>query len=105
MTLIKSLGFLRLSLLAFAILNIALRPAPGAAIVHTGPELITTLIAPAAAPIILLVIMFDALMSKVRASDAEGEEETKFTRIMFIELAMAIILVIAWFPYFIALGK
>ena len=105
MTLFKSLGFLRLSLLGLAILNIALRPEPGAAVVHTGPELIATLIAPASAPIILMVIMFDALMSKVRASDTDGQEETDFTRIMFIELAMAVILVIAWFPYFVALGK
>ncbi len=105
MTLIKSLGFLRLSLLGLAILNIALRPEPGAAIVLSGPELISTLIVPAAAPIVLLVILFDALMSKVRASDSEGDEEANFTRIMFIELAMAIIMVIAWFPYFIALGK
>lgn len=105
MTLIKSLGFLRLSLLGLAILNIALRPEPGAVVVHSGSELISTLIAPASAPIILMVIMFDALMSKVRASDAEGEQETDFTRIMFIEMAMAIILVIAWFPYFVALGK
>ena len=105
MTLIKSLGFLRLSLLGLAILNIALRPEPGAAVVYTLPEMISTLIAPATAPLILMVIMFDALMSKVRASDSEGQEETDFTRIMFVELAMAIILVIAWFPYFVALGK
>lgn len=104
MTLFKSLGFLRLSLLALAVLNIALRPEPGAAVVHTGTEVIPTLIAPASAPILLMVILFDALMSKVRASDAQGEEETDFTRIMLIELAMAVILVIAWFPYFIALG-
>ena len=105
MTLIKSLGFLRLSLLGLAILNILLRPEPGTAVAHSGMEIIPTLIAPATAPILLMVILFDALMSKVRASDAQGEEETTFTRIMLVELVMVIILVVAWFPYFIALGK
>lgn len=105
MTLIKSLGFLRLCLIGLAILNILLRPEPGAAVAHAGMAVIPTLIAPAAAPILLMVILFDALMSKVRASDAHDDEETRFTRIMLIELAMAIIMVIAWFPYFIALGK
>ena len=105
MTLLKSLGFLRLALIVLAIINILLRPSPGASVARAGLEIIPTLIAPAVAPILLMVILFDALMSKIRASDTQGEEQIKFTRIMLVELATAIILVIAWFPYFIALGK
>lgn len=105
MTLIKSLGFLRLCLLGLAVIDILLRPEPGSSAAHAGIEIIPTLIAPAVAPILLMVILFDALMSKIRASDTQGEEKTTFTQIMLIELAMVIILVIAWFPYFIALGK
>ena len=105
MTLIKSLGFLRLGLLAMAVLNILLRPTPGAAPHYSGWELITTLVAPAAAPILLMVILFDTLMSKIRASDSQGEERRRFTHIMLAELAVAIILLIAWLPYFIALGS
>lgn len=105
MTLIKSLGFLRLCLLGLAFIDILLRPSPGSTAAHEGIEIISTLIAPAVAPILLMVILFDALMSKIRASDTQGDEKTTFTQIMLIELAMVIILVIAWFPYFIALGK
>ena len=105
MTIFKSLGFLRLSLLGLALLNIAFRPTPGTEVVLAGSEVITTLIAPAAAPILLLVILFDALMSKVRAADSAGEDAANFTRIMLIELATAFILVIAWFPFFVALGQ
>ena len=105
MTLLKSLGFLRLALIGLAISIILLCPAPGTTAAHTGIEIIPTLIAPATAPILLMVILFDALMSKVRASDSSGEESAKFTRIMLVEIATVVILVIAWFPYFIALGK
>ena len=105
MTLIRSLGFLRIGLIALAIINIILRPPPGTAVAHEGIEIISTLIAPAAAPLILMVLLFDALMSKVRASDTNGEERIKFTHIMLVELATVIILIIAWFPYFIALGR
>lgn len=105
MTLFRSLGFLRLALIALAIINILLCPAPGTTAAHEGLEIISTLVAPAAAPILLMVLLFDALMSKIRAGDTNDEERIKFTRIMFIELATVIILVIAWFPYFIALGR
>ena len=105
MTLFRSLGFLRLALITLAIINILLRPAPGTIATHEGLDIFSTLIAPAVAPILLMVLLFDALMSKVRAGDESGEERIKFMRIMLIEIATVIILVIAWFPYFIALGR
>ena len=105
MTLLKSLGFLRLALIGLALINILLRPAPETAVARSGIEIIPTLIAPAAAPILLMVILFEALMSKIRASDATGEESRKFSRIMWVEIATAAIMAIAWLPYFIALGK
>ena len=77
MTIFQSLGFLRISLLALGVINSFLSPEPGTPINHEGLEVITTLVAPAAAPIIIMVILFDVLMSKIRASDSSGEESKK----------------------------
>jgi hypothetical protein len=49
--------------------------------------------------------MFDALMSKIRASDTEGEEQIRFKKILRVELATVVILFIAWLPFFMAIGK
>ena len=105
MTIIHSLGFLRISLLSLGILNSLIRPEPGTPIIHEGLAVIPTLVAPAAAPIIIMVILFDALMSKIRASDSSGEESKKFKTIMWIELAVVAFMVMAWLPYYMAIGK
>ncbi|MDW3095690.1 MAG: hypothetical protein R8G33_08460 [Gammaproteobacteria bacterium] len=105
MTIFQSLGFLRISLLALGLINALLSPKPGTAISHTGFEVIPTLVAPASAPIIIMVILFDALMSKIRASDSTGEESKKFKTIMWTELGVVAFMVMAWLPYYLAIGK
>jgi hypothetical protein len=105
MTIFQSLGFLRISLLMLGVINAFLCPQPGTPISLDGMEVIPTLVAPAAAPIILMVILFDALMSKIRASDSTGEESKKFKTIMWAELAVVAFMVMAWLPYYLAIGK
>jgi hypothetical protein len=105
MTIFHSLGFLRITLLAFGLIDAFLRPEPGTAVVLEGPEVITTLIAPSAAPIIVMVILFDALMSKIRASDATGEQSRKYKSIMWTELAVVAFMVLMWLPFYMAIGK
>jgi hypothetical protein len=105
MKLLKSLGFLRISLLLLGIIDVLLRPEPGSFAAREGIEVISTLVAPAAAPILIMVILFDALMSKIRAGDTQGEESRKFKHIMYTELAVAAFMILAWLPYFLAIGK
>lgn len=105
MTIFQSLGFLRISLLAIGLINVFVRPEPGTSISHQGLEVIPTLVAPAAAPIIIMVILFDALMSKIRSSDSTGEESKKFKTIMWVELAVVIFMMMAWLPYYLQIGK
>ena len=105
MTLFQSLGFLRISLLSLAILDTLIAPEPGTYAIKQGLEVIPTLVAPAAAPIIMMVILFDALMSKIRASDATGEDRNKFRTIMWTELAVVAFMFFGWLPYFLAIGK
>ena len=105
MTIFQSLGFLRISLLALGVINAFLSPEPGTPINHDGIEVIPTLVAPAAAPIIIMVILFDVLMSKIRASDSTGEESKKFKSIMWVELGVVVFMIMAWLPYYLAIGK
>ncbi len=103
MTLLQDLGFLRISLLLLGIFDTLIAPPAGTYAVKQGIEVIPTLVAPAAGPIIMMVILFDALMSKIRASDTTGEERKKFRSIMWTELAVVAFMVIGWLPYFLAI--
>ncbi len=105
MNLLNSLGLLRILLLSLGIINVFISPEPGTSAARQGLEVIPTLVAPAAAPILMMVILFDALMSKVRAADAGGEEKIKFKHIMYTELAVAAFMIMGWLPYFLAIGK
>lgn len=105
MTLLNNLGFLRISLLLLGIFDTLIAPAPGTYPIKHGAEMLPTLVAPAAAPLIMMVILFDALMSKIRSSDASGEESKKFRHIMWTELAVVAFMLIGWLPYFLAIGK
>ncbi len=106
MQLIKDLGLLRFCLLGLAVVDTLARPEPGSYPIHHGWEVIPTLVAPAAMPILLMVILFDALMSKIRSSDAETEQgRLKYRRIMLTELAAVALSLVLWLPYFMAIGK
>lgn len=102
MNLIKDLGALRIALIAIAFLIAFLPPEPGTAVNLNGWDIISTLVAPAMAPLAFMVLMFDFMMCRIRMSDEEVRN--KFRTIGFIELAAAIFLFIKWLPFFIAIG-
>lgn len=104
----QSLGFLRLALLALALINILLpivNLAGGSTAFdyHDSWSLAATVIAPVMAPLLAVVLLFDYIMSRVRAADAEGEMRALFTKIGRIELAVIAIMLLFWIPYFINL--
>jgi hypothetical protein len=103
--LIRSLGLLRLALIMMAAVDAVLAPAPGTAISLDGWDMFTSLIAPAAAPLIAMGILFDVMMSRVRANDSSGAVRERFRKIMWIEILTVIILTVVWLPFFMAIGK
>lgn len=105
MSYFTSLGLLRQLLIGMAIICLFVRPEPGSRIELEGLQVMPTLITPASVPILIMVILFDALMSKIRASDSEGEERIRFKKILRVELATVLILFLAWLPFFMAIGK
>jgi hypothetical protein len=103
---LTALGFLRTALLGLALLNILL-PLIGIVfpLVAAGNErntwtVLTTVVAPVIAPLFIVVILFDYIMSRVRAADADGELRALFVSIGRIELAMIGISLLFWVPYF-----
>jgi hypothetical protein len=80
-----------------------LRPELGTYAARSGWEIIPTLVTPAMTPLIFMVLMFDFMMCRIRMSDENVRD--KFRRIGNIELATALLLLILWLPYFLAIGR
>lgn len=102
--LLQQMGVLRVVLVGAAILDILLAPNPGTPVVYSGWSLVTTLIVPVLAPILLQVLLLDALMAKILMSSNQGAERARFRRIMIVDLVVAAVLMLGWAPYFLALG-
>lgn len=99
------LGLLRQALLGLALVN-ALLPilhglGPSAATAERSLwDIFATLIAPVMAPLLVVVILFDYVMSRVRAADAVGDEQARYAAIARLELAAIAFSLIFWGPYF-----
>lgn len=100
---LNSLGALRIGLLTLAVLVMVMAPKPGTPVVLEGGQMLSTLIAPALAPIVFMVLMLDALMGRVLMGDARGAERTRYRRIVATNLAAGILLFLWWTPYFVRL--
>lgn len=103
--LLQQMGVLRVVLVGAAILDILAAPNPGTPVAYSGWALVTTLIVPVLAPILLQVLLLDALMAKILMSSNQGGERARFRRIMIVDLVIAAVLVLGWTPYFLALGR
>jgi len=100
-----SLGVMRLGLLLLTALVIVGAPKPGTAAVLEGREVLTTVIAPALAPIVFMVLMLDALMGRVMLGSARGAERERYRRIVATNLIAGIFLFLWWTPYFARLFR
>ena len=102
--LLEQMGVLRVVLVAGSIVDILVAPSPGTPVVYGGWAVVTTLVVPVLAPILLQVLLLDALMGRVLMSSSEGTERARYRRIMIVNLVVAAALVAGWLPYFLALG-
>jgi hypothetical protein len=102
-SLLRQMGVLRVTLVALVILDILASPRPGTSAVYSGWEMVPTLILPVLAPILLQVLLLDALMGRVMMSSATGAERSRYRRIVTVDLVFVIVLVLGWMPYFLKL--
>ncbi len=106
---LSSLGILRLSLLGLALLNTlpALLLQFGVISIpadeHSLSAILLQMVVPVMAPMFLVVILFDYVMSRVQAADAEGEAALRYASIARIELAVMLFSLLAWIPFFVSI--
>lgn len=98
-------GALRLMLAALTIVNILYVQKPGTPPVYSDWDLGPTVIAPVMAPLVLMVLMLDMLMSRVMMVDTKGQARKRLRRVILVELLLALGLLLVWLPYFLALGQ
>jgi hypothetical protein len=102
---LQSLGVMRVGLLLLAAAVMLAAPKPGTAAVLGGWKMLSTLIAPALAPIVFMVLMLDALMGRVMSGSARGAERERYRRIVVTNLVAGIALFLWWAPYFARLFR
>ncbi len=111
---ISSLGFLRLSLLCLAIFNTLIPISTwfldigGEAFTESSTwEVLTAIVAPVMAPILIVVVLLDYIMARVRAGDEDEEPNVRarFKAIARLELLVLLAMIIGWIPFFYSLGR
>lgn len=105
-----SLGFLRLGLICLAFVTILIPVVEwivvelmGELTKHSLLSLSAGLIAPVMAPMLMVVILLDIIMSKVRvADDPEGSGQL-YRLVTRLQTIVILIMLIFWVPFFISL--
>jgi hypothetical protein len=101
----RKLRPLRIVLLLCVLVVMILRPEVGTPVAYEGIEIVNSLLAPVLAPIFFMLLLLDALMSRVWMSEAEGAEWDRLRLIVRIDLVMAVLLLIVWVPFFMAITE
>ncbi|MFT5549106.1 MAG: hypothetical protein ACJA0I_001386 [Gammaproteobacteria bacterium] len=107
-TQLSSFGFLRLGLIGLSILSILLPVFEWVVIQFLGEiaersalGLSAQLIAPVMAPVLIIVILFDIFMAKVRTSDDPMGIGVLYKTISQIETILIVVMMAFWVPFFI----
>lgn len=98
--LLEHFGALRLGLAALVVVSLFVVPPPHTEVVFAWPEVVPTLIAPATAPLLLMVLALDLMMARIMASGADDFVRARFRRITWWNLAFAAALLVRWTPFF-----
>ena len=109
-SLLSLLGWLRSSLFIAALIIILLSAidwvffnSPGSGSFKTLWGILSGMVAPVLAPLFLVVILFDWIMSRLRATDTDGEAGEHLQRIARFEMIALILMSLYWVPYFYVL--
>ena len=95
---IERLGILRTLLAAVLVLFIAMAPFAGDHVEYSNWRILTSLVAPAFAPILFLVVVFDIVMSRVVMSADERKE--RYGTVLWTYIGLLFAAALAWGPFF-----
>lgn len=103
-----SFGFLRLGLIALSILSMLMPIVEWMVIQTLGPiaersalGFSARLIAPVMAPVLIVVILLDIIMSKIRIADDPTGEGVLYRMIGRTETLLIVVMFVFWVPFFI----
>ena len=95
---------MRALLILAMLIAMIFKPAPGAEAIYEGWPMFSTLLLPVLSPIFLMLIWLDSLIAKLWSTQTEGAEHKRYKMILRLDLALSIIFIVVWYPYYIALA-
>lgn len=101
---LRQLGALRVALAAAALPLIVFATRPGTLPVYEGFAVLPTLLMPVLAPVVLMLLLLDALMARVFMFEKTGAERARYRRIVTVDLVLSAALTLAWLPFFRAIA-
>ena len=111
-TRVASLGFLRLGLIGLAIASMLIPMVEWVVIQLIGElhedsilSLSVRLIAPVMAPVLIVLMLLDIIMVKVRAADDPTSSGDLYRMISRVDTALIIVMLVFWVPFFISLNS
>ena len=97
---LRGLGPLRIMLTSAVLIMMVLRPATGTEAVYEGWAVFPTLLFPTLTPILFMVLLLDALMSRLLMTAKQGSERLRLQRAMLTDLVVAGMSLLVWYSYF-----
>ena len=101
---IRNIGTLRAMLYSAALVVIIFSPAVGVQVDTEWPGILTTVVVPALAPIIFMVILFDLVMTRVVSKGGDGDHPACSPSIFWLGLGLALVVLLRWLPYLLSLS-
>ena len=98
------LGPLRVALVGGAVLVMMFAPPADTRTVYEGMGFVRTVVMPTLAPLFLTGLLLDALMCRVLMNDPDGAGPTRLRPAMWTELLVALVLILAYAPFFFGLA-
>ncbi len=103
LTILKEMGFLRIILFSTTLFFISIVPTPGTHESYDGIDALFNTVIPSMTPLIFMVLLLDALMSRVMIDGKDEAGKVVSRRNSYISLALAMILVLFWAKFFLDL--
>jgi hypothetical protein len=102
---LKRIGALRAMLAALTLAVVAFAPFAQGEVSYSGWAMVPTLIVPAISPIVFFVLLLDLLMARVFMGSTDEAGRRRYRTVAWMDVALVVLLVLAWVPFFMTLGK
>ncbi|MFV1983769.1 MAG: hypothetical protein ACC657_09560 [Thiohalomonadales bacterium] len=103
LTILKEMGFLRLLLLFTTIFFISIVPSAGTHESYKGIDAFFYTVVPSLTPLVFMVLLLDALMSRVMIDGKNESGKVIARRNSYISLSLALTLVLFWSSFYLEL--